>query len=203
MNGLVLLALAAAGCGAGEAPTAGPRPAESVGRSDTPRLPPAPTSVPAPVERLRILEMRANDEFGFAREGGLLALSLLQGAEIELVRPLVVLTVRGETLATGALVQSGEAFKLVFEDESADWLAGDLAAESAGQRTLSTRWATFTLVPLVQADPREKLCAGEEPGPPGPIRTLVRRVACEPHETELAPSGGAVSITPYSEGRLP
>jgi hypothetical protein len=128
----------------------------------------------------------------FMREGGVLALSLLHSAELELTGSEVVVSMGGTVVAIGALVQNGAGVSLVFDGEPGNLLAGDLSVEESGQRSLSNAWATFTLDPLVEPDRRVKLCASEGSGIPTTIRSLTRRVACEAHEIEVAPSGHGV-----------
>ncbi len=140
--------------------------------------------------------MRARDEWGFMREGGLMALSLLQGAELELSGSSVVVTVHGAPFATGALVQDGAVVRLTFGEDTSTGLAGELGAERAGQRSLENAWATFTLERSMEPDPRVKLCASERTWTFKALGALTRREACETHETELSPTGAAVSVAP-------
>ena len=137
--------------------------------------------------------MRANDRFGFMQEGGVLALSLLHGAEIALHGSSVTIFIRGEELADGTLTLGDTGPRIVLDHVGTSWLEGELGAEAAGERQLSNSWATMTLVRAVPNDPRSHLCANVQSESLDPVRLFTRRAACEPHESELASDGRTIS----------
>jgi hypothetical protein len=106
-----------------------------------PVSPPSPVRAPAHVaaapERWSIVSIRANERFGFMREGGVLALSLLDGAEIALDASTVTIFMRGRELADGILTLDGARSRIVLEEPGTSWLEGELTDEAAGKRELA------------------------------------------------------------------
>ncbi len=146
-------------------------------------------------ERWSIVAVRANEPRAFMREGGVLALSLLDAAEIEVSGSSVMIFARGQELAAGGVLTPIDAGSHLLRDlQGAKWFEGELTAEVAGQRQLSSTWATFTLERTAAGDPRVKLCAsGDSQSLVGPASAFTRRAACEPGEQELLATGHAAS----------
>lgn len=161
---------------------------------------PSPARVPVPEgaapERWSFVSIRANERFGFMREGGVLALSLLDGAEIALHGSSVTIFMGDREVAGGTLTLDDARSRIVLDDPGASWLEGQLTEEAAGKRELLNSWATLTLARSTANDPRVRLCADSQNDPLDGVRSITRRAACDPRELELARDGTPVSAQP-------